>query len=75
MLVANSYVLASWRPPDNVLLHILDVVAAPAPEVELDLAVEAEDLTDVRHLPHAAHHLEHALGGAVFLYYLKEIRA
>ena len=47
--------------------HLLNVIAAAGPEVKLDLSVEAEDLSDMRHLPHPGHHLEHALGSPVFL--------
>ena len=45
----------------------LEVVAAPLPEVEFNLPVEAENLADVRHLPQPGHHLQDALGSPVFL--------
>ena len=47
--------------------HSLEVIAAPLPEVEFDLPVEAENLADVRHLPQPGHHLQDALGCPVFL--------
>ena len=47
--------------------NVPKVIAAALPEVQLDLAVEAEDLSDVRHLPHSGHHLQHALRCPVFL--------
>lgn len=46
---------------------ILEVIAAALPEVKLDLSVKAENLPDMRHLPHSGHHLEHPLGSPIFL--------
>ena len=51
----------------SILKYSLKVIATAFPEVQLDLSVEAENLSDVRHLPHPGHHLQHALGSPVFL--------
>ena len=67
----NLYRNSLFHP--SILKYLLKVIATAFPEVQLDLSVETENLSDVRHLPHPGHHLQHALGSPVFLKWRKKI--